>query len=71
MEDEHGPINVIVKPKIYERDRSAVRWSPSSRCGDGCRRTGASMNVIAFEVTALRAGDGCTFVPPKCSTIMP
>jgi len=25
MEDEHGPVNVIVKPDVYARDRSAVR----------------------------------------------
>jgi hypothetical protein len=56
MEDEHGPINVIVKPKIYERDRSAVRMEPFLTVRGRLQKDGASMNVIAFEVAALRAG---------------
>ncbi|GIS81350.1 MAG: hypothetical protein CM1200mP14_29160 [Gammaproteobacteria bacterium] len=26
MEDEHGPINVIVKPDVYKRDRKPFAW---------------------------------------------
>ena len=28
MEDESGPINVIVKPTIYEKCRTTVRMEP-------------------------------------------
>ena len=55
MEDEGGPINVIVKPEIYERDRSAVRMEPFLMVRGRLQKDGATINVIAFEVRALRA----------------
>ena len=55
MEDESGPINVIVKPKVYDRDRSAVRMEPFLSVRGRLQKDGASMNVIAFQVTPLRA----------------
>ena len=54
MEDEHGPINVIVKPDIYERDRSAVRMEPFLTVRGKLQKDGATLNVIAYEVNALR-----------------
>ena len=58
MEDESGHINVIVKPDIYERDRSAVRMEPFLVVRGRLQKDGATMNVIAFEVKALRAEGG-------------
>jgi error-prone DNA polymerase len=55
MEDEAGPINVIVKPKVYERDREAVRMEPFLSVRGRLQKDGATMNVIAYEVEALRA----------------
>jgi error-prone DNA polymerase len=54
MEDEHGPINVIVKPDIYQRDRSAVRMEPFLTVRGKLQKDGATLNVIAEEVEALR-----------------
>jgi error-prone DNA polymerase len=54
MEDEHGPINVIVKPDIYQRDRSAVRMEPFLAVRGKLQKDGATLNVVAHEVEALR-----------------
>jgi error-prone DNA polymerase len=54
MEDEAGPVNVIVKPDIYARDRSAVRLEPFLAVKGRLQKDGASLNVIAHQVRALR-----------------
>ncbi|HSG49306.1 MAG TPA: OB-fold nucleic acid binding domain-containing protein, partial [Longimicrobiales bacterium] len=54
MEDESGAINVIVKPEIYERDKNAVRLEPFLAVRGRLQKDGASLNVIAEEVTPLR-----------------
>ena len=54
MEDEHGPVNVIVKPDVYKRDRSAVRMEPFLTVRGRLQKDGATLNVIAHEVEALR-----------------
>ncbi|HET9948314.1 MAG TPA: error-prone DNA polymerase [Longimicrobiales bacterium] len=54
MEDEHGPVNVIVKPDVYRRDRSAVRMEPFLTVRGRLQKDGATLNVIAQEVEALR-----------------
>ncbi|MDA0328318.1 MAG: DNA polymerase III subunit alpha [Gemmatimonadetes bacterium] len=54
MEDEYGPINVIVKPDIYQRDRTAVRMEPFLVVRGRLQKDGATLNVIAHEVQSLR-----------------
>ncbi len=54
MEDEHGAVNVIVKPKVYERDRTAVRLEPFLAVEGQLQKDGATLNVIAHQVRALR-----------------
>lgn len=54
MEDEHGPINVIVKPDIYKRDRNQVRMEPFLAVRGKLQKDGDTLNVIAFEIEALR-----------------
>ena len=54
MEDEAGAINVIVRPEIYERDKNAVRLEPFLAVRGRLQKDGASLNVIAEEVTPLR-----------------
>jgi len=54
MEDEHGPVNVIVKPNVYQRDRSAVRMEPFLTVRGKLQKDGATLNVIAERVEALR-----------------
>jgi len=56
MEDEHGPINVIVKPEVYKRDRTAVRMEPFLAVHGRLQKDGATINVIAHKVEALRVG---------------
>ena len=54
MEDEHGPINVIVKPDIYQRDRTAVRMEPFIAVRGRLQKDGNTLNVIAYEIQPLR-----------------
>ena len=54
MEDEHGTINIIVKPDIYKRDRNAVRMEPFLSVRGRLQKDGDTLNVIAYEVNALR-----------------
>jgi len=58
MEDEDGAINAIVKPKIYERDRDQVRSEPFILVRGTLQKDGATMNVIADSVQAIRADSG-------------
>src|SRR5690606_3133010 len=58
MEDEHGPVNVIVKPDIYARDRNAVRLEPFLTVRGRLQKDGATLNVIAQQVEALRVPGG-------------
>lgn len=57
MEDEHGDINVILKPDIYDRHRTEVRLEPFLVVRGRLQKDGATMNVIATEVGAVRAAD--------------
>jgi len=54
IEDEAGHINVIVKPRVYEACRAAVRMEPFVLVRGRLQKDGASLNVIALEVSALR-----------------
>ena len=54
MEDEHGPINVIVKPDVYKRDRNAVRMETFLAVSGRLQKDGTTINVIANDVQALR-----------------
>lgn len=55
MEDEHGPINLIVKPKIYEKCRNAIRTEPFLSARGELRKDGASLNVVATDIRPIRA----------------
>lgn len=57
MEDEAGVINVILKPDIYEKHRSEVRLEPFLLVRGRLQKDGATMNVVATEVGAVRAAD--------------
>ena len=54
IEDEYGHINVIVKPKIYDRCRAAVRMEPFLLVRGKLRKDGATLNIIAQDVQALQ-----------------
>lgn len=65
LEDETGMINVIVRPDVYERYRTAVRGEPFVRVGGKLTRDGGrggSMNVIAEEVAGLNGSGSVPFI---------
>ena len=53
MEDECGPVNVIVRPQIYERCKSVVRLEPFLKVNGTLKRDGATVNVVAKQVESL------------------
>jgi error-prone DNA polymerase len=65
FEDEDGPINVIVKPKIYQRDRTTIRMEPFVAVRGRLQKDGETINVIAHEVTGLRLAGGGRPPSPK------
>jgi error-prone DNA polymerase len=58
MEDESGPVNVIVKPDTYEKHRGVIRTEPLIAVRGRLQKDGATLNVIAFEVQAIRVEPG-------------
>ncbi len=54
LEDEFGHINVIVKPTVYETCRAVVRMEPFLAVRGRLQKDGATLNLIAAEVAALR-----------------
>ena len=54
IEDEYGHINLIVRPDIYKRDRNAVRMELFLAVRGRLQKDGDTLNVIAYEVEALR-----------------
>ena len=58
FEDEDGPINVIVKPDIYKRDRTTIRMEPFVAVQGRLQKDGETVNVIAHEVVGLRLNGG-------------
>ena len=53
MEDEGGPVNVIVRPPVYERCRNAVRLEPFLVVRGTLKKDGATYNVVARRIDAL------------------
>ena len=60
LEDEHGTINVVVSPQVYERDRLAVRTEPLLMIEGRLERhasAGGAINLLARRVTRLDVPD--------------
>ncbi len=60
LEDEEGTINLIVPPKIYERDRLTVRSEPLVMAEGRVERfasAGGAINVLVDRVAPLEAPD--------------
>ncbi len=60
LEDEHGTVNVIVSPQIYERERLTVRTEPLVVIDGRLERhasAGGAINIVARGVTRLEVGD--------------
>ncbi len=60
LEDEHGTINVVVSPQVYERDRLAVRTEPLLMIEGRLERhasAGGAINLLARRVARLDVPD--------------
>jgi error-prone DNA polymerase len=58
LEDEHGSINLVVPPNIYERDRLAVRAEPLVLAEGRLERfasAGGAINVVVDRLLPLEA----------------
>jgi error-prone DNA polymerase len=53
LEDEHGQINLIVPPPVYERHRALVRTEPLLVCRGRFERYERNRNVLAESFTSL------------------
>ncbi len=53
LEDEHGQVNLIVPPHVYERFRATVRGEPLLRVQGRFERLGRNENVIVTELWSL------------------
>jgi error-prone DNA polymerase len=60
LEDEHGTINLVVPPEVYERDRLVVRSEPLVMAEGVLERhpaAGGAINVLVRRIRALDAPD--------------
>ena len=60
LEDEHGTINLIVPPKIYERHRLTVRTEPLMLVAGKLERfaaAGGAINVLVDQIGSIDAPD--------------
>ncbi len=60
LEDEHGTVNIVVPPDVYEQDRLAVRTEPLLIVDGRLERhasAGGAINVVARRVRRLEVPD--------------
>jgi error-prone DNA polymerase len=58
LEDERGTVNVIIPPKVYDRDRLTVRTEPLVMVEGTLERfasAGGAINLLVSRITALEA----------------
>jgi error-prone DNA polymerase len=53
LEDEHGQINLIVPPPVYERHRAAIRAEPLLLARGRFESNGRNRNVVVDEIASL------------------
>jgi error-prone DNA polymerase len=53
LEDEHGQVNLIVPPQVYERFRATVRGEPLLRVAGRFERLGRNENILVAELHSL------------------
>ena len=54
LEDETSMMNAIVRPQIYDRDRTAIRGEPFLWILGTLAKDDGTLNIIAEEVRALK-----------------
>lgn len=57
LEDEHGTINLIVPPPVYERCRLAVRAEPLVTCRGRLEQREGNINILASRIDRLDRPD--------------
>src|SRR5439155_11143296 len=55
LEDEHGQVNLIVPPPVYERFRPLVRGEPLLLARGKLERSGRNINVLVRTLESLGA----------------
>jgi error-prone DNA polymerase len=53
LEDEHGQVNLIVPPPVYEAHRAIVRGEPLLLARGRYERHGANRNVVVASLESL------------------
>ena len=53
LEDEHGQVNLIVPPAVYDRHRATVRAEPLVLARGRYERVGENRNVLVSEIESL------------------
>jgi error-prone DNA polymerase len=53
LEDEHGQVNLIVPPSVYEEHRAIVRGEPLLLAHGRFERVGRNENVLVERLTTL------------------
>ena len=53
LEDEHGQVNLIVPPAVYDRNRAAVRAEPLVLARGRYERVGENRNILVSEIESL------------------
>jgi len=54
LEDEEGTVNVVVKPRIYERYRQVFRLEPLIVVEGAIQERDGNLNIVANRLTPLR-----------------
>jgi error-prone DNA polymerase len=54
LEDETGTVNVVVWPKLFERQRTIIRTEPLVTISGVLQRDGEAISVVARRFTALK-----------------
>jgi error-prone DNA polymerase len=58
LEDESATINLIVRPRVFERCRLAIATEPLVLARGRVQRLGGSISVVARDVSRLQVADG-------------
>ncbi|HEU0304942.1 MAG TPA: error-prone DNA polymerase [Gaiellaceae bacterium] len=53
LEDEHGLVNLVVPPQVYERNRALVRGEPLVAARGRLEKVGRNINVVVSELESL------------------
>jgi DNA polymerase III alpha subunit len=53
LEDEEGLVNLVVRPKVYERHRAVLRNNPLLLIEGQLQREGGTMNVQVYQAVPL------------------